>query len=589
VQELAELIESTTMVYKKIALAAILLFLSVGCEQLLYGQAIYSPGERIIIVAEGVNSPDGKSDHPFWVGLALEVLQTRDSGSGQELLLSHFDRQGWVDAKFVRKPDDALKLFEKALEQSPEQENLLFANSLALWELNRLPEAIQTFDRLLERFPENNAYRNERAGCLMSAGEFSKALADFDELIAKVDKAESRINRGLCRQAMGNITGAREDFRTAIRLQPDQPQCYLRLAELEAAQQNPDGVIQVLGEMISTFPQDSQWRKVRADYWVRLGRLDQAEVDLEKIIELAPHEPQTHLDLATFLRDSGQIDKSIEKFSEMTTLFPDFWPAFLNRGVLLQNQGNYDRALDDLGRAIDISEEYRHFLRYHRGCIYLDMGNPSEAILDLDACIAVEPVPDAIIRRGDAYQRLGEHNAALQDFNRVLEYDANRHFARYLRASVYRQTGDAKSALTDYDFLIQQGIQSDDVYYNRGHARKTLKDWQGAIEDLTQALTNNPENLLYLNDLAWLLASVPDPNLREPQTAISHAQKACEISKWERGEIIDTLAVAHAAAGDFKTAVKLADQALENVGEKYTQEIMARRQLFSQDKPFVLD
>lgn len=571
---------------------AIFMILSVAMAQsTLNAQIEFSRGERVVVVL-GQKLADDESEELFWPGLALEVLETReitrpDGSLGQELRLQHFDRDGWVDSSQVKSPSDALQLFDKVLESNPDDESLLMAKGMTLVELKQPREALIVFDRLVERFPAILAYRNERAQCLTHLGEFDKALADFDHMIANNDGVEFRMNRALCRRLNGDIDGAREDLRFAIKLQPDQPASYLKLIELEASQQNNDGVSEVLGEMIAAFPADLRWLKMRAGFLAEIGMLEQARIDYEKMVELDGDNPDSHFVLAMFLRDSGQSKRALEKLNQMMVQFPDFWPAFLHGGLMLQRNGKHQQALEHLSRAMEMAGDVRHFVQYHRGCIYLDMGQPVDAIADFDAAIAVAPFPDAITRRGEAHQDLGNTQAALQDFNTVLEHDANHHSARILRADVHRKAGDEKAALADYDYLIQQGVHSGEVYFSRGHIRKRLKDWKGAIEDLTQAVAIDPQNYIYLNDLAWQMATVPDTTLRQPQTAIGYAQKACELSQWNSGAILDTLAVTYAAAGDFEKAIATSKQALEYIEPQYKQEVEDRLKLFSQHEPFV--
>lgn len=65
-----------------------------------------------------------------------------------------------------------------------------------------------------------------------------------------------------------------------------------------------------------------------------------------------------------------------------------------------------------------------------------------------------------------------------------------------------------------------------------------------------------------LNDLAWFLATYPEATQRDGKQAITHALKACEISKWGDSHFISTLAAAYAETGQFDKAVRFATEAL---------------------------
>jgi tetratricopeptide (TPR) repeat protein len=65
-----------------------------------------------------------------------------------------------------------------------------------------------------------------------------------------------------------------------------------------------------------------------------------------------------------------------------------------------------------------------------------------------------------------------------------------------------------------------------------------------------------------LNTLAWLLANDPDPEVRDPQTAIEMAQRAIAVSPKD-GDIWNTLGAAQYRAGNFQTAIRVLSKSLE--------------------------
>ena len=92
------------------------------------------------------------------------------------------------------------------------------------------------------------------------------------------------------------------------------------------------------------------------------------------------------------------------------------------------------------------------------------------------------------------------------------------------------------------------------------------------------------------NNLAWLLVTVEDKNLREPAVAIRLAKRACELTQYSHPDSLDTLSVAYAATGDFPKAIEIAEKALKLAkfyGQiKLVEEIQIRLLLYKAGKPY---
>ena len=81
------------------------------------------------------------------------------------------------------------------------------------------------------------------------------------------------------------------------------------------------------------------------------------------------------------------------------------------------------------------------------------------------------------------------------------------------------------------------------------------------------------------NNLAWMLASHPDPQIRNGKEAVDLAEHACRLTNNEQPVYLGTLAAAYAEAGRFSDAIATAEKArdlarkagLEKVAERNEQ------------------
>lgn len=129
------------------------------------------------------------------------------------------------------------------------------------------------------------------------------------------------------------------------------------------------------------------------------------------------------------------------------------------------------------------------------------------------------------------------------------------------------------------------------IHYNLAVHYRGQERYAEAIEQYEAALRVAPGYFKALNNLAFLLAAAPDPELRDPRRAVELAEKALAAGG-PNPALLDTLAMALAAAGDHEMALQAAHQAAtmaRRAGlEAMALEIESRMPLYGQGRGYVL-
>ncbi len=84
-----------------------------------------------------------------------------------------------------------------------------------------------------------------------------------------------------------------------------------------------------------------------------------------------------------------------------------------------------------------------------------------------------------------------------------------------------------------------------------------------AVVHYEAVLALQPGNLYCLNNLAWILATSPQPRARDASRAVQLAEEAARLSGNTNPSILETLAAAYGEAGRFSNAVATASRGLE--------------------------
>ena len=111
-----------------------------------------------------------------------------------------------------------------------------------------------------------------------------------------------------------------------------------------------------------------------------------------------------------------------------------------------------------------------------------------------------------------------------------------------------------------------------------------------AYEHYVRILELENDSVTVLNALAWIQAACDIQGLNNPEQAIARALRACELADYGAAEVVDTLAVAYAAASRFPEAIKTAQKAInmaQSAGNTALAErIKNRLELYQAGKPY---
>jgi len=85
---------------------------------------------------------------------------------------------------------------------------------------------------------------------------------------------------------------------------------------------------------------------------------------------------------------------------------------------------------------------------------------------------------------------------------------------------------------------------------------------QDAVTCYRESVRLKPDQVPACNNLAWILATAPDPRLRNGLEAVHLAEHACELTSYKEAMLVGTLAAAYAEVGRFSEAVETAQKAV---------------------------
>lgn len=161
----------------------------------------------------------------------------------------------------------------------------------------------------------------------------------------------------------------------------------------------------------------------------------------------------------------------------------------------------------------------------------------------------------------------------------------------YIRlASLLHRQSRYKEAIELYQANLAIRGDRPKVHYNLALALMEIGRGIEAIPHFAKAVDSHKQWIEPTHALAWLLATHPAAEARNPQRAAELAERASQLSGHADAAILDTLAAAYASDDRFDLAVQTAQQALDvarkNGDESLAHDIANRLLLFRQSKPY---
>lgn len=126
----------------------------------------------------------------------------------------------------------AKSLLERLVLQEPEHAGARYVLGLVAWSLRDEARAEARFGEACERQPSNAGFYSNWAEAARRLGKLETAIERFEHALALDDSiVESHFNLGLARSGAGHLQQARESFRRALELSPNDGRVRRRLAQ----------------------------------------------------------------------------------------------------------------------------------------------------------------------------------------------------------------------------------------------------------------------------------------------------------------------------------------------------------------------
>lgn len=356
-------------------------------------------------------------------------------------------------------------------------------------------------------------------------GEFKKVISLATKAIANDPNKEfAYYYRGVAKSALKEYDEAIADFIKVVEINPKYLDTYYELGRACYFQKN-------YNKAINCFSKAIEYDSTLAKAYLAKGliRYEQNDIlalsDLNQAIHFAPNSPDAYLYRASIYESLNNDEKALEDYSSIIKLVP--YPCYhchYNRGIINNELGKYDAAIDDFDRYIEL-DTLNKYSYNERGWAKFNIGAYQEAIKDFNMSIKVDSLnPDPFgrvskveanlftqsiqeyrknlellseytkkfvhpyINRGAAYFALKEYDKAKSDIEFAYSYDRTNSLCLYYMGKLNMISKNYWQAENYISNAITNGLSNSQVYYDRAQCRYILRIAE-AYYDYNKALT----------------------------------------------------------------------------------------------------
>jgi tetratricopeptide (TPR) repeat protein len=163
----------------------------------------------------------------------------------------------------------------------------------------------------------------------------------------------------------------------------------------------------------------------------------------------------------------------------------------------------------------------------------------------------------------------GDLQAAARTIDEAFRVDPTLWLTYFMRARLFVLQHKYELAIQDCNWVLAKYSRFVEAALFRAEANARLGRYADSLRELDHVVAIRPHLDSYaraLRERAWFRSTCPDASFRDGQQAVRDAKIACKITKLADASMIDTLAVAYAAAGDFASAIRYGEQTLSVKG-----------------------
>ncbi|MDD4750105.1 MAG: tetratricopeptide repeat protein [Methanosarcinaceae archaeon] len=381
----------------------------------------------------------------------------------------------WIDKGIVlqklRKYEEALEAFNKAIEFEPEDAFAWCNKGIVLQKLRKYEEALEAFKKAIEINPEyikelhrkgislnikikpNIEVLLNKGDSLYNRGMYGEALKAYEEAIKIKPKYFSAwYNKGIILLKLNKYDKALKAFDKAIEIKPEYGAAWCNKGVALGELQRGEDALEAFNKAIEFEPEDALAWCNKGIVLIELERYWEALEASKKAVDLNQKSAFPLAIEGLSLKKLKMYEEAMETFEKAIKIDdPENFYAWVFKGDLLNELNRYEKAREIYKTATEYYPE-NAFTWVAKGDFYLNLGIYNYSLKFYEKAISLEPknplllVRIARVKKGISLLKLKKYHEAQEALNKAFNYDPQNYNICNHLAEYYLMFGDLKKA-----------------------------------------------------------------------------------------------------------------------------------------------
>jgi tetratricopeptide (TPR) repeat protein len=300
--------------------------------------------------------------------------------------------------------------------------------------------------------------------------------------------------------ATKNFKEAAFYFALAHRFDPLNAETVIGTAKCIAATDSPERAIGYLQDELQkgSFP-SAELHAAIADFQIQSGAWAAAEQSVNQAIQADPDFAASYyLQAQIYLNHEGDqkdaLDKALDSFNSYSDRNQSDPTGYLERYRIFVKKSMYEKASEELGKIFSLYPKYPN-LHYYKGALYAVMGNHRAAIEEFNTEVKYNPSRvTTLVALGREYAQLGGYSEGLALFQKAMQLDPYSVDAKADAAEMNLHLKNYPAAIILYKAAIGVAKGSNPALYRKlADAYTQAGDSMGAAQARAKYLEMEPD------------------------------------------------------------------------------------------------